>query len=374
MTKHARRDDDALAKPLTVVGLGALVTALVAVVLVVTFLSPGQLGLSAATRAEGPSWEVPPPADTESGADPSRAAKGGPELSVLSPAPPIEKAGPSRADLARAAERSARRKPPPQPVVPGVDLEPILPTSFRVSSYNVLGASHTTKGGRHAKFTDGVTRMGWAVQLLTGAGISVAGFQEFQPSQHAAFARQAPGWSVFPGPAMGHQALANAIVWREDVWELVDPNTIQIPYFGGRERPMPYVLLRHRETGQTVWFANFHNPADAHGPAQRWRDAAVGRQIALANQLSADGTPVIFTGDFNDREEFFCPMTANTSMRSASGGSVSPCVPARPVKVDWIMGSAPVSFSGYVATEEGLAGRTSDHPFMYAEALVQPIS
>ena len=79
----------------------------------------------------------------------------------------------------------------------------------------------------------------------------------------------------------------------------VEGHTIPIPYFHGKAKPMPYLLLRHLGTGQQVWFANFHNPADVRGPAGKWRAVAVARETALANPLSASGLPVIFTGDFN---------------------------------------------------------------------------
>jgi hypothetical protein len=36
-------------------------------------------------------------------------------------------------------------------------------------------------------------------------------------------------------------------------------------------------------------------------------------------RLGADGTPVLFTGDMNDRREFACPLTAQSGMHSADG-------------------------------------------------------
>lgn len=41
---------------------------------------------------------------------------------------------------------------------------------------------------------------------------------------------------------------------------------------------MPYVLLPNLATGQHVWVASFQLPADARGPAQRWRDEAERRR------------------------------------------------------------------------------------------------
>jgi hypothetical protein len=245
----------------------------------------------------------------------------------------------------------------------------LVPTTFRVSSFNVLGAAHTAARGNKPRFASGTTRMGWAMGLLNGANVSVAGLQEFEPPQLAAFKRIAPAWGVWPGLAVGHQALANSVVWRRDTWAFVEGHTIGIPYFYGKIKPMPYLLLRHLGTGQQVWFANFHNPADVRGPAGKHRAVAVAREAALANTLSASGLPVIITGDFNAKADFFCAMTTRSSMHSSTGGSSgSPCQPPGNMGIDWIMGSSPVSFSNHNRVRNGLVSRTSDHPFVWADA------
>lgn len=277
------------------------------------------------------------------------------------------RAKPTRAARQRVIARGAAigRKPPPPQLTE--------PTTFRVSSFNVLGSSHTVKGGEHAQFGPGPTRIRMTASLFASAGISVAGLQEFQPSQYAAFRAAAPAWGVYPGSSLSHTSTANSIVWRTDAWELVEAHTIAIPYFFGRQVPMPYLLLRSRSTGSTVWFANFHNPADTHGPAQRWRDVAVAREIGLAKSLGADGTPVVMTGDMNDRERYFCPVTTQGGLHSASGGSVgAPCAPPAQMNIDWIMGSSQVSFANYTNIAGGVVARISDHPFLWADATIGP--
>ena len=42
---------------------------------------------------------------------------------------------------------------------------------------------------------------------------------------------------------------------------------------------MPYVLLRNVESQRTVWFFNTHNPADAYGPAQQYRNRATALEV-----------------------------------------------------------------------------------------------
>nr|WP_246298703.1 endonuclease/exonuclease/phosphatase family protein [Nocardioides panaciterrulae] len=235
----------------------------------------------------------------------------------------------------------------------------------------MLGASHTVPGGEHADRAPGPVRARWGSQLLRGAGVSVAGLQELEPSQYAAFRAATPGWDAYPGSRLVRKSTANSIVWDTSVWTLVEAHTIAIPYFHGRSTPMPYLELRDRRTGRKVWFANFHNPADVHGPAARFRSVAVAREVALANQLTASGTPLVMTGDMNDREAYFCPMTTRTGMHAALGGSTGPsCAPPGDMTVDWIMGSPDVAFSNYHSVRGGLVYRTSDHHFLWTDATV----
>lgn len=240
--------------------------------------------------------------------------------------------------------------------------------SFTIGSFNILGASHSASGGRHAKFAPAGVRMTWTLGLLSGQSIDIVGLQELQPTQYNDLLSRAGGtWDLWPGMAYGRDGVANSLAWNQGLFRAVAKETIDIPYFGGRLRPMPYVLLEHIATGQKLWVANFHNPADAHGPAARFRAAARARQIALANRLAATGYPVFFTGDFNDREEYFCPVTMNTELKSASGGSTgSPCVPPARMNVDWIFGSDAITFGGYRVIDN----RASDHPLIVSGVTV----
>lgn len=247
----------------------------------------------------------------------------------------------------------------------------IVPTTFKVSSFNLLGAAHTSAHGNKPRFAAGSTRMAWAMGLIKGADVSVAGVQEFEPPQLAAFNRTSPGWGVFPGLSQGHDALANSVIWRQDTWTMVEGRTILIPYFYGKLRPMPYVKLRNLQTGQEIWFASFHNPASTRGPAEKWRQIALAKEAALSRSLSADGTPVVFTGDMNDKRDFFCPFTARSTMHASNGGSTGAgCQPPASMGIDWILGSPNVTFTDHARVSGGLVARTSDHPFVWAVASV----
>lgn len=249
------------------------------------------------------------------------------------------------------------------------------PYSFTIATFNVLGHSHTKPGGNRKGYASSATRMGWTVGLLDGQGTDIVGLQEFQQPQFANFMGRTGGaWGVWPGMAVGHLGVENSIAWRKSVFTAVDTQTVGIPYFGGRERRMPYVLLQHNATGQRLWVANFHNPADTadQGGNLRWRRAATAREISLANQLAAEsGYPVFFTGDFNDRAEYFCPLTAGTALKAANGGSTGgACAPPPRMQVDWIFGSDFIDFSGYRVIDGALVDRASDHPLIAAEVAV----
>jgi hypothetical protein len=249
------------------------------------------------------------------------------------------------------------------------------PASFRIASFNVLGASHTGPGGNKPGYAGGSTRMGWALQLIRGNNISVVGLQEYEKTQHGTFTHlTGGGWGVYPGLQVGNKGVRNSIAWNNAVWGLVEAHTIPIPYFHGNLVPMPYVLLKNHETGRLAWFINIHNPASTRGPAQHWRDVATAKEIALMNDLQAPqspnqlGIPTFLMGDFNEKAEAFCRVTAGANAQAANGGVTSPCQLPSNHGIDWIFGSTPgVAFSGYVRMDGGLVNRVSDHPMIFSD-------
>jgi hypothetical protein len=247
-------------------------------------------------------------------------------------------------------------------------------TTFRVGTFNVLGSSHTAKiGGNKRGYSSGPTRMGMAYSLINQADLDVIGFQEFEEAQYARFRSLAGSrWDVYPGASLDRGSIRDSIAWRTDVWDLVEANSIAIPYFGGDLIRRPVIKLENKVSGRQVWFFNTHNPASTpnHGNNAHWRGVAVGIEVRLANELSADGTPVVFTGDYNDRAEVFCPIVSGTELEAANGGGYSSgCDTPDHMDVDWIFGSG-MEFSGFVSASKGIVGRVSDHPFVYAEAYI----
>lgn len=315
------------------------------------------------SAANAESWTKPSPSASASedvagsvesaspGGAPSATPKPAktPRAPATAPSPALE-----QPDLARRAEAAATW----------------ATATFRIASFNILGHSHTAKGGGHSGrgYPSGPVRMEGAIDTLLSSEVSVAGLQELQGPQMDVLERRMPGWGVFPGRSMGQGVMANSIIWDEGQWQAVETHTIDIPYFAGRPLAMPYVLLKHRETGLRVWVANFHNPANVHGPAQQWRDEAVRRQASLATRLQERGLPVLMTGDFNDRERFYCPITSQSTLRAANGGTASPCRPPAKMSVDWIVGAGnDLSFVGYHQLDGGAIDKITDHPVILAD-------
>ena len=249
------------------------------------------------------------------------------------------------------------------------------PTSFRVSSFNILGYDHTAQGGSKKGYADGAQRMKWAVQLIKSHNVDVVGLQEFQPQQYDKWVKKASAqYDIFPGYVDTVGFLRNSIAWRKDKFSLVSTSWIKLPYFHGDVLRMPVVLLKSLQTGQQVYFMNFQNPADVRGNAQKWRLIGQRLQIGLVNLLkTSNGLPIVWTGDMNAKKQVFCRVTKQAGMVSASGGyrSDTTCQPPAGMVVDWIFGSQ-VQFSNYVQDRSRKVVRTTDHHLLVADAMVQP--
>lgn len=259
------------------------------------------------------------------------------------------------------------------PDTPEAPPTPRKTTDLVLSSFNILGSSHTAPGGDAKGYASGVQRIRWAAELLRQKDVDVVGFQELNPDQAREFLRVAGDtYGLYPGNgsklAMGSR---NSIAWRKSEWDLVDGRLVKMPSHRGNMWPVPVVKLRNKQTGQEAYFLNFHNaPGFRLGTQQQHRDRAADMQVELINRLKRQsGLPVIVTGDMNDKLRYYDEMTQNAGMHAANerpGGRP----PARP-GIDWIFGSQEVRFSGFERERGALERKTSDHAMLVSEAKIR---
>jgi hypothetical protein len=326
----------------------ALVTAAVLVTLVA-------VGVGYLVHQDSGTVSNPPPTQTTPvpSQTPSAGASPSPALPTLVPGNP----------LTITAKPSPTKKPPKKKK-PHKLPEPPPVLEFRLTTFNMLGSSHTSRSGKRPGMASGRVRAGRAAILLARHATDVAGFQELQGDQLVAMQRHT-SMDFYPGFSLRRRDSENSIGWRRDKFVAVERRTVTIPYFNGHGRAMPYVRLKNLDTGLEAWFANFHNPADTrqYHHQQRYRTRATAIEVNLANRLMRTGLPVFITGDMNERDSYFCRLTAGAPMVAARGGSHSGgCRPGNPRAVDWIFGSQGVTFSGYAEDRSHLVDITTDHP------------
>lgn len=238
-------------------------------------------------------------------------------------------------------------------------------SSFRVGTLNILGSQHTAGPGGYGP---GPERAGISAGLVVDRGVDVMGMQEVQDDQLPVLLSRLSSYTIWPQHALGSNGQRLQIAWRSSRFEMVESGSITYPF--DRQRiPLPYVLLRDRETLAEFWVITTHNSAR---DLEAERDAATQLQIGLIRDLGARADkPVLIMGDVNEHTEFFQTVCGATGFLAANGGGSGCSLPPNPLRVDWIMGGggAGVDFSGYVQDGASLA-RASDHYFIHANVTV----
>ena len=244
---------------------------------------------------------------------------------------------------------------------------------INLASLNMLGASHTAAGSR-SRYGTYPSRLVGAESLFNSRGLDVIGTQEFQEVQYDYFISKGFGntfGAYYWDPAGNRRDTENAILYRKSTMEFVSGSTYDIPYFSGNTRHVPVVLLRQRSSGRTAYFLNVHNPADVHGPAAKWRNEAIAIERAKIIQLRATGRPVIITGDFNDRQNAFCPMTADKLTISPNSIPSMSCLYPAQTSIDWIFAAGQARFSYFLRDTYTQSAKISDHPIVIARTHLQ---
>ncbi|WP_300676186.1 alkaline phosphatase family protein [Nocardioides sp.] len=254
---------------------------------------------------------------------------------------------------------------------------PYLPTRARVATFNLLGYGHTMPSGDNRLKVDGRTRQAQADQIIRANNLQIVGFQEMEQPQIDVFlSEMGAQYELWPGNtytgASKVNVRGNSIAWRKDQWTAISTTYYDAPYFKGVNVPRPIVLLQNNASGQRVFVTNTHNPANTFGNASNYRTQNVAIQAGTFNALRKANptTPIIFTGDMNDRSDFFCSFTKATAMRAVNGGTrtATTCTLPKSPQIDWIMSTTDVQWNGYQAVRTPYVKQTTDHPVVWADA------
>ena len=235
--------------------------------------------------------------------------------------------------------------------------------TFIAASLNVLGHSHTARGGKKRRhFAGSAARMKRSISLLNSNRVALVGLQEFQSVQRRQFLRNTRGWRVF-SPSDPQDSIA----WRKSRFRLLGARTFKIPYFRDK-RPMPVVHLRDKATGRRLVVISVHNPANRghRRTMHKRRVQAVGRELRMVKRVGRRAhAPVILMGDFNDRSrKFYCRVTKHGLKASSGGVRGRRCRPSQAAGIDWIFGTRKVHFQAHQRVTGGLVARTTDHPLV----------
>jgi endonuclease/exonuclease/phosphatase family metal-dependent hydrolase len=231
----------------------------------------------------------------------------------------------------------------------------------------VLGSQHTAGPGG---LGPGVDRAAREARLLIDRGADVIGLQEVQVDQLHVFVNQMPGYTVWPQETLGANSYRLQLVFRDDRFEMIDSGSISYT-FDNRRIPLPYALLRDRDTGAETWVAVTHN---SPGGMQRERELSTAIEGQLVGQLASDPErPVLLLGDLNEHTEVVCRLGRITPVITANGAAASGSgcqAPSTEVRIDWIIGTPGVAFEGYVQDAAPRMGGMSDHYLILATATV----
>ena len=235
--------------------------------------------------------------------------------------------------------------------------------SFGIGTLNWRGASHYARNPHPGERPYG-ERVPNMVAKIGTSGASIIGFQEFEPPQAQAFLNATGGgWEIVAGKRRGKPSTADAIAYQPGAWNLDEVRYVSIKY-GAPIIQVPMARFTSTSGLGSIWVLSTHHPAAAVGGTDAMRDAAVRAETQALQKLqeAEPNTPLLLTGDMNDRARFkqlFLSMAQGWSSANPSDN-----------QIDWIMGSPAVTFAGTVVDQStnDKAHRYTDHPFVHTTA------
>ena len=207
----------------------------------------------------------------------------------------------------------------------------------------------------------------YTARLIHDSNIEVIGIQEVQWDQLVVLGRELDDYWIWPYKRLGKaQGLRLQIAYKRDDYEFVEGRHLYTR-FDGNTRPIPYVRLRDKASGQEFWYLTFHN--SRHFAE---RNGATARMVDLVNELRGDGIPVVLGGDSNTWYDFACRMGRYAAMQNAAGGRLYPCRPPDNPVFDVLMANPRVVLGRYRQLGGREMWRASDHKLLTAKVRLAP--
>lgn len=194
----------------------------------------------------------------------------------------------------------------------------------------IVASCNTPQGHNDVIPLNPSERVNFLVQILNDEKVDVICMQEYGPALTGAWAKH-PNWSVVEGANNNRpdqRKAYNAIAYRNDRLRVLDTRQLSFR-LPGRRINIPVVLFEDLTTKVAFVVIGVHVPTRRDATTLK-RLSINGRIIAYALRCERRGYPVLVAGDRNDGH--FLPWTV-------------PFKRGVQHEVDWVIGSANVTFS-----------------------------
>lgn len=215
-------------------------------------------------------------------------------------------------------------------------------------------------------------RLEKSMDVITSNALSVVGLQEARPNQQNELMksdRLGGTYSIFPTSTEQPAFSPNPIIWDKAKYTLINDGTEKFPikYGGTIIAHGVQVKLKDSSTGATFYVLNTHDPANVQNGTNTIRADNSRTYVERIKRLSAEGLPILLTGDFNSQynEGPHCIISSSGVIKDAWEiyKNIQGCASTRPLgsKIDRIYMSPDGSVEKMWIAENGFNKNGSDN-------------